>query len=80
MPAERPRTRRHPDRIQPRRQITNTLINGSKGTYGLVFQHTLDAIDQFNAVFGASLQDRAKDAGLSLPAPPEPVEARSLAP
>lgn len=58
-------------------KITHTLINGSKGLYGLVFQHTLDAIDQFNAVFGASVQDRAVDAGLSLPAPPEPVEALS---
>lgn len=61
-------------------KITHTLVNGGKGLYGLVFQHTLDAIDQFNAVFGASLQDRAKDAGLSLPAPPEPVQALSLAP
>lgn len=55
-------------------KVTRNLINGGKGLYGLVFQNTLDAVDQFNLVFGSSLQDRAKDAGLTLPAPPQPVK------
>lgn len=55
-------------------QLKRSLISGAKGLYGLVFQNTLDAIDQFNLVFGASVKDRAQDAGLSLPAPPQPVK------
>ncbi len=56
-------------------KVTRTLVNGGKGLYGLVLQHTLDALDQFNAIFGATLQNRATDAGLSLPKPPEPTQA-----
>ena len=52
-------------------KVTRTLINGGKGLYGVVVQHTMDALDQFNAIFGAMSQNRATDAGLSLPKPPE---------
>lgn len=59
----------------PHARIARSLFDGTKGSYGLVIQHTLDAILLANASFGAAVQDRANDAGLSLPAPPEPVEA-----
>ncbi len=54
--------------------VTRCLINASNSPYGLVFQHTIAALDALNAVFGAAVQDRASDAGLSLPLPPEPVD------
>ncbi len=51
----------------------NLIDGGGVGLYGLVFQHTTDAIDQHNAVFGAVLSNRSSDAGLSLPLPPKAV-------
>lgn len=56
-------------------KVTNTLIDAAKGTYGLDLQHSVGAIDVFNAIFGASAQDRAADAGLSLPRAPEAAAA-----
>lgn len=61
-------------------KVAHSLINGSNSPYGLVFQHTIAAVDGFNAVFGASVQDRAQDAGLSLPLPPDPVDVLGKGP
>lgn len=56
-------------------KVTNTLVNAAKGSYGLDLQHSADALDVFNAIFGAAVQDRAADAGLSLPRAPEAAVA-----
>ncbi len=57
----------------PGTKVTRTLVNAGNGLYGFVLQHTLDAFDEFNTIFGATLQNRAVNAGLSLPKPPEPA-------
>ena len=58
--------------------LSNTVIDASGSLYGLVVQKTATPVEASCAVFGASLQDRISDAGLSLPAPP-PL-AQPLAP
>ncbi len=57
----------------PGAAVTRTLIDASQGQYGLVLQHTEDALDQANSIFGATQANRASDAGLSLPQAPEPL-------
>lgn len=50
-------------------KVMRTLVNAGKGLYGLVLQHSQGTLDQFNAIFSATLQNRETDAGLSLPQP-----------
>ncbi len=58
----------------PGATVRSSLVAAQGGQYGIVVQHTPGVETSRNAVFGAALQDRATDAGLSLPAPPEPVK------
>lgn len=57
----------------PDTQLAHNIVAATGGLFGLVLQHATGAVDQLNLVFGATTQNRATDAGLSVPAPPQPI-------